>query len=338
MLRPRHVSTVLALRDSRSAISALVWPRTVSAAQAQRMDEHATIRPASAADERVEPLRMRRWSKELSKKIMMTRALARGIAAVAILLTGCVRSAPAITPADMQDTPARAQITVAAAADLQYAFTDIARLFEAQTGHTVTLVFGSTGQLAQQIENGAPYDLLAAANIQYVETLADQGLIAPDSIALYARGRIVLAVNKQSGIRIARLEDLIKADISHVAIANPDHAPYGVAAKQALEAAGVWETVKSKLVLGENVRQTLQFVQTGDTPAGIVALSVAGVPEIDYTLIDDRLHQPLDQALGIVAASKNKEVAAAFAAFINGDQGRPIMRQYGFLLPDEIPR
>jgi len=256
---------------------------------------------------------------------------------MAILLAGCVRSAPA-APAITPGAPPRAQITVAAAADLQFAFTDIARLFEAQTGRTVTLVFGSTGQLAQQIEHGAPYDLLAAANIQYAQALADKGLIAPDSIALYARGRIVLAVNKQSTLKISRLEDLTAPDILRVAIANPDHAPYGIAAKQALEAAGVWEAVKPKLVLGENVRQALQFVQTGDAPVGIVALSVAGVPEIDYTLIDDRLHQPLDQALGVVAASKNKEIAAAFAAFVNGDQGRPIMRQYGFLLPDEIPR
>lgn len=263
----------------------------------------------------------------------MRQGFTFGIAVMVIALTGCVRnasSAPATSP--------RAQITVAAAADLHFAFTDIARLFERQTGHTVTLVFGSTGQLAQQIENGAPYDLLAAANIQYVRALADNGLIVPDSIALYARGRIVLAVNKQAGITAVRLEDLTQDQIRRVAIANPDHAPYGVAAKQALEATGVWEAVQSKLVLGENVRQTLQFVQTGDAPAGIVALSVANVPEIDYTLIDDRLHQPLDQALGVVATSKHKEIAAAFAAFINGDQGRPIMRQYGFLLPDEIPR
>jgi len=267
----------------------------------------------------------------------MARAFAPASAAMAILLAGCVRSAPA-APAITPGAPPRAQITVAAAADLQFAFTDIARLFEAQTGRTVTLVFGSTGQLAQQIEHGAPYDLLAAANIQYAQALADKGLIAPDSIALYARGRIVLAVNKQSTLKISRLEDLTAPDILRVAIANPDHAPYGIAAKQALEAAGVWEAVKPKLVLGENVRQALQFVQTGDAPVGIVALSVAGVPEIDYTLIDDRLHQPLDQTLGVVAASKNKEIAAAFAAFVNGDQGRPIMRRYGFLLPDEIPR
>jgi molybdate transport system substrate-binding protein len=235
------------------------------------------------------------------------------------------------------DDPPQAELTVAAAADLQFAFNDIARLFEEQTGHKVTLVFGSTGQLTQQIENGAPYDLLAAANIDYVNQLVGKKLVLEDSIALYARGRIVLAANRQAGIPVAGLNDLLNPQIKHIAIANPEHAPYGVAAKQALEASGLWEAVQSKLVLGENVRQALQYVQTGDAQAGIVALSVANVPEITWTLIDGALHQPLDQALAIVASSPHQELAGQFATFINGEHGRPIMRRYGFILPGETP-
>lgn len=249
---------------------------------------------------------------------------------LATALSGCALPARASSPAP------RAALTVAAAADLQFAFTEIAELFEAQTGHKVTLVFGSTGQLAQQIENGAPYDLFAAANIQFVDDLARKGLIVPESVALYARGRIVLAVNTQSGVRATKLEDLTSDAIARIAIANPDHAPYGLAAKQALESVGVWDAVRPKLVLGENVRQTLQFVQTGDVPVGIVALSVADVPEVTYTLIDDELHKPLDQALGVVSASKHPASALDFARFINGELGRPIMRKYGFVLPGEI--
>ncbi len=231
----------------------------------------------------------------------------------------------------------QAGVTVAAAADLQFAFTDLARLFEAQTGYKVTLVFGSTGQLAQQIENGAPYDLFAAANIDYIRQLAEKKLVLEDSVALYARGRIVLAVNRQAGVEAAELKDLLDPRIRRIALANPEHAPYGMAAKQALEAAGVWEAVEPKLVLGENVRQALQYVQTGDAEAGIVALSVANAPEIAWTLIDDALHQPLDQALAIVAGSPHAELAAQFAGFINSKSGRPVMRRYGFILPGETP-
>ncbi len=248
-----------------------------------------------------------------------------------ILLAGCQGLPGAATPAG-QEQP----ITVAAAADLQFAFTDIAALYEQQTGRKVTLVFGSTGQLVQQIENGAPFDLVAAANIAYVDRLAEQGLVIPESAALYARGRIVLAVNKQSGVAAAALEDLLSDQVDHIAIANPEHAPYGLAAKQALESLGLWERLRPKLVYGENVRQALQFVQTGDAEVGIIALSVAAVPEITWTLIDEPLHQPLDQALAILSSSRQPELAGDFIAFINGEAGRPIMRQYGFLLPDEI--
>lgn len=244
---------------------------------------------------------------------------------------------PALADDPTPPASAQVEITVAAAADLQFAFSDIAALFEEQTGHRVTLVFGSTGQLAQQIENGAPYDLFAAANIAFVQQLLEQNLLLEDSVGLYARGRIVLAANRQSGITLERLEDLLDPRIQHVAIANPEHAPYGMAAQQALESSGIWEALRPKIVYGENVRQALQYIQTGDAQAGIVALSVADVPEITWSLIDDALHQPLDQALAVVAGSPHPEVAGEFARFINGEQGRPIMRRYGFILPGETP-
>lgn len=265
--------------------------------------------------------------------------LAKWLKIAAILsligLTGCGASTGGQAPTP--DTTAAVDITVAAAADLQFAFKDIARLYELQTGHRVILTFGSTGQLAQQIENGAPFDLLAAADIQYVQYLADKKLVLPDTVALYAQGRIVLAVNRKSGVKAAALEDLLAPNIKHIAIANPEHAPYGVAARQALQTAGLWDKLQDKIVPGENVRQTLQYLQTGDAEAGIVALSVADVPEISWTLIDGSLHRPLNQALGIVASSKHPAEARDFANFINGQFGRPIMQQYGFILPGETP-
>jgi molybdate transport system substrate-binding protein len=231
-------------------------------------------------------------------------------------------------------TPPR-EITIAAAATLQFAFQDIAELFEQETGMRVRLVFGSTGLLTQQIEHGAPYDLIAAANMEYVERLSAQGLVLDDSIALYARGRIVLAANRKAGVTPTELSDLLDPSIRHIAIANPEHAPYGVAAQEALQSAGIWEQVQGKIVRGENVRQALQYVQSGDAQVGILALSVADVPEITWTLIDDDLHEPLDQALAVLASSKEPDLARQFADYINGQTGRPVMRKYGFLLPGE---
>lgn len=247
---------------------------------------------------------------------------------LAIVLAGCSPVSPA-------STPASAELTVAAAADLQFAFTEIGELYEKETGNTIIFSFGSTGQLAQQIENGAPFDLFAAANVDFIDALAQKKLVVADTIALYGRGRIVLAVNQASGVSATTLEDLLSGTITHVAIANPAHAPYGVAAKEALVAAGVWEKIEAKIVYGENVRQTLQYVQTGDAQVGIVALSVANVPEITWTLIDDSLHSPLDQALAVVASSVHQEEAKAFAALVNGEKGRLIMQKYGFALPGE---
>ncbi|GAB4449073.1 MAG: hypothetical protein Fur0044_44650 [Anaerolineae bacterium] len=227
-------------------------------------------------------------------------------------------------------------LLVAAAADLQFAFTDIGAKFKEQTGQEIEFTFGSTGNLATQIENGAPFDILAAANIAFVDRLKEQGLIIDDTQQLYAQGRIVLAVNRESGIQATKLEELLNPAITNIAIANPEHAPYGKAAQEALQSVGLWEEIQPKLVLGENVRQTLQFVQTGDAPVGIVALSVADVPEVTYTLLDGNLHNPLNQALAVIKSTPHEAAARAFIDFVNGPQGRPIMKQYGFLLPGEF--
>lgn len=251
-----------------------------------------------------------------------------------IALFGLALSLGACAPA-APSTPTPAPLTVAAAADLQFAFTEIGARYTAVTGVPVIFSFGSTGQLAQQIENGAPFDVFAAANQSFVEALARQNLALTDTVQLYARGHLVLAVNRQAGLTVTRLDDLLNPAVRQIAIANPAHAPYGMAAQQALESAGLWSAVTPKLVFGDNVRQALQFVQSGDAPVGIVALSVADVPEITWTLIDDSLHAPLDQALAVMAYSPRQAEARRFAAFINGPEGRPIMQRYGFMLPGE---
>ncbi|MCC9078659.1 molybdate ABC transporter substrate-binding protein [Litorilinea aerophila] len=255
------------------------------------------------------------------------------------LLSACAgvsagQDLPAVAPA--ASPPAGDELLVAAAADLQFAFTELGERFQAETGQPVTFVFGSTGNLTAQIENGAPFDILAAANVAYIDRLDAQGLILPETRQLYAQGRIVLAVNREAGVEATTLTDLLDPAISRVAIANPAHAPYGVAAQEALQSAGLWEALQPKLVLGENVRQALQFIQTGDAQAGIVALSIAQVPEVTYTLLPAELHNPLNQALAVIKSSRHPEAARAFIEFVNGPVGRPVMKKYGFLLPGEF--
>jgi molybdate transport system substrate-binding protein len=226
-------------------------------------------------------------------------------------------------------------LTVFAAADLAFALKEILPLFERAHRVKVTLSLGSTGNLAAQIENGAPADVFFAADQAFVERLAARGAVIPETRTLYARGRIVLATPK-SGRRLKHLRDLLDPDVRRVAIANPLHAPYGKAAEEAMRAVGVWDTLKPKLVYGENIRQTLQFLQVGAVEAGIVSLSVASAPEIEWTLIDDGLHAPLNQAAAVVRRSRHVDLAVALIQFVIGTEGRPIMKKFGFLLPGEF--
>ena len=226
-------------------------------------------------------------------------------------------------------------LRIAAAADLQPAFTEIGELFQQEAGYGVVFIFGSSGTLAQQIENGARVDVFASANIQFVESLKAKGMVLADTQQLYAVGRIVLAVNKGTGLLLSDLKGLTQPSIRRIAIANPEHAPYGVAARQALQAAGVWEQVQPRIVYGENVRQALQYVQTGNAEAGIIALSIADVPEVEYVLIDEHLYDPIRQAMAVITGTKHEQAGRQFIAFVNGPKGRSIMKKYGFLLPGE---
>jgi molybdate transport system substrate-binding protein len=227
------------------------------------------------------------------------------------------------------------KLYVAAAADLAPAFEEIGHAFEQETGIQVVYSFGSTGTLAKQIENGAPMDLFAAANIEFIDGLAQKGLIIPDTKALYARGRITIWTKADSRLRIEKLKDLADVGVGKIGIAHPEHAPYGMAAREALQSVGVWEAVKPKLVFGENVRQTLQYAETGNVDVSIVALSLSVQSKGRWTLIPEELHKPLDQALAVIKSSTHEQQARQFAAYINGAQGRPIMRKYGFILPGE---
>jgi molybdate transport system substrate-binding protein len=228
-------------------------------------------------------------------------------------------------------------LKIAAAADLALAFRDVGAAYEKKSSEKVIFSFGSTGLLEKQIVEGAPFDVFAAANISFAEDAIKAGACSADSKSLYARGRIVIWWRNDSTVAPPKsIADLADKRFVKVAIANPAHAPYGKAAEQAMEKAGVWAAVKPKLVFGENVQQTLQFAQSGNAEAAVVALSLAVINEGQWLLVEDALHAPIDQALVVCGtdAGRNRR-ARAFVAFVGSPEGRAIMKKYGFLLPGE---
>lgn len=224
-------------------------------------------------------------------------------------------------------------ITIAAAANLSFAFRDIAAGFEKETGISVILSLGSTGNFTKQITEGAPFDIFFAADREHIDDLSEKGYLIPSSVENYARGVLVLAVNRASGTDVKELRDLLKPEIKNVAIANPGFAPYGKAAMEALKSSGLWERLGDKIVYGEDIRQTLQFIQTGNAESGFVSLSIADVPEITYVRVAPSLYKPVDQAVGILKGSKEQEAARSFIRYVKGPVGSEVMRKYGFIVP-----
>ena len=245
--------------------------------------------------------------------------------ALIALAAGCSKKAAGSAP-----------IKVAAAADLTFAFDEVGKAFTAKTGQQIVFSYGSTGQLAKQIEEGAPFDLFAAANVSFVDEAVKSGACDAQTKAPYAQGRLVLWARAGGAVAITTsLKDLTDPKFVKIAIANPEHAPYGKAAKEALQVAGVWDAVQPKLVFGENIKQTMQFAESGNAEAAIVALSLAMVAKDGvYSAIDPALHKPLDQALVVCKNGLDAAGGKAFAEFVNSPEGRAIMNKFGFVLPE----
>jgi molybdate transport system substrate-binding protein len=227
------------------------------------------------------------------------------------------------------------EITVAAAADLQFAMQDVAAQFEKETGKSVKLIYGSSGNFFQQIENGAPFDILFSANLDYPKKLEASGLIEPGSYYQYAKGKIVIWVPKESKLELSSgMQALLDPSVKKIAIANPQHAPYGQAAVAAMQKENVYEKVKDKLVLGENISQTALFVVSGSAEVGIVALSLALSPNMKdkgrYAEIPASEYPPIEQACVILGSSKHKDIARRFVAFVKTAAVAEVLRGYGF--------
>ena len=229
-------------------------------------------------------------------------------------------------------------ITVAAASDLQFAMQEIVADFRGtHPDDTVAVIYGSSGKFSAQIANGAPFDMFFSADISYPRALEQQGLTSGPATP-YALGRIVLWSLKPELGRLS-LKELPTAAIRKFAIANPDHAPYGKRALEALEYANVWMAMAPKLVRGENIAQTAQFIDSGAADAGIVALSLVLAPGLKdrgaWTLIPDTWHEPLEQGYVITRRAAENPLAAAFATWIGGAEARAVLLRYGFALPGE---
>ena len=249
------------------------------------------------------------------------------------LLLVCVLIAAVAAPASAAD-----QLSIAAAADLTFAFKEVAANFQKQNGAVVKLSYGSSGNFFSQIRNGAPYDLFFSADISYARKLEDAGLIEPGTLYEYAIGKIVLWVPASSKLDVSKgLSVLTDPSIRKIAIANPDHAPYGRAAKAAMEKEGIYDQVKSKIVLGENISQTAQFVQSGNADIGILALSLTLAPTLkdkgrSYE-IPSADYPPIEQAAVVLKSSKDKELAKKFLASLRDPATIEIMERYGFIVP-----
>ena len=230
------------------------------------------------------------------------------------------------------------ELTIAAASDLNFAIKEVIAKFEATNSTKVKLSLGSSGNFYAQLQNGAPFDLYFSADIGYPKKLEEAGLTVPGTLYRYAVGRIVFWVPAGSRIDVQQGPEALRdPGIKKIAIANPKHAPYGRAAVSAMNYFKVYETVKGKLVLAENISQAAQFVESGASDFGIIALSLALAPTMKaagrYWEVPSEAHPALEQGAVILKHSNNQEVAKQFLEFMKGPEGQEIMKRYGFTLP-----
>lgn len=233
------------------------------------------------------------------------------------------------------------QLTVAAAADLTSALPELATQYKKQTGVDIKLSFGSSGNLTTQIENGAPFDIFFSADEDYPRQLIEKGLADKDTLYRYAIGRLVLWTPADSRLDLQKvgIMALLAPSIKKIAIANPELAPYGRAAEAALKSFGLYDQVAPKLVLGENVSQAAQFVESGNAQAGLIALSHALSPALkgkgQYWTVPLDAYPPLNQAAVVLARSKQKPAARKFLDFLRTPEATSLLRRYGFTLPSD---
>lgn len=234
------------------------------------------------------------------------------------------------------------EVKVAAASDLTAALKELAAQYQNKSGIKVQLIFGSSGNFFTQIQNGAPFDLFFSADITYPQKLEESGLAEKGSVYEYAVGRLVLWAPKTSSFDVnSGLKGLQSPTVKRIAIANPQHAPYGRAAIAALEHERLYDSIKDRIVLGENISQAAQFVQSGNADVGLIALSIALSPQMKesgkYWLVPEDFYPPLRQGAVMLKSAKHKSGAQAFLGFLRSSEGRATMERFGFKVPASAP-
>ncbi len=225
------------------------------------------------------------------------------------------------------------EVTVAAAANLEKVFQALGPQFEAASGIHPVFSFASTAQLAFQIENSAPYDVYAAADVEHVDELEKKGLLAPGSRAVYATGVLALWIPPGSEAKVEGPGDLVQPAVKVIALAKPELAPYGLAARETLQHLGIWERVQSRVVYADNINMAKQYGASGNADAVFTAYSLVLKEAGKVIKVDEKLHDPIEQALGIVGASKHREAAQQFVDFLLRGQGRKILASFGYRVP-----
>jgi molybdate transport system substrate-binding protein len=223
------------------------------------------------------------------------------------------------------------ELHVAAAANLQRVLDPVSKAFDRQTRVKVIPSYGASTQLAQQIENGGPFDIFLSADTAQVDRLAAKGLITDKSRAIYARGVLALWAPKRTDIQ--KLEDLRRPDVKRIGIANPELAPYGKAAIETLTALHFWPELQSKVVYGPNISTVAQFAESANADVSFTALSLVNDRLERPIVVPENLHQPIDQALGIVKSTPHGEAAAEFRQFLLGSEAQAIFAKFGYRSP-----
>ena len=227
-----------------------------------------------------------------------------------------------------------AEVNVAAAANLSDVFQTVGAQFQAATGIHPVFSFGSTAQLTQQIENGAPFDVFAAADSAHVDQLEKEGKLAARSKAVYATGILALWIPSGSPAKIVQLTDLTSGEVRVIAIARPELAPYGEATVETLQHLGIWEQVKAKVVYGDSISMAKQYGTSGNADAVFTAYSLVLKESGKVIQVDEKLHKPITQALGIIGASHRQDAAAKFTEFLLKGKGREILAAHGYRVPE----
>ena len=210
------------------------------------------------------------------------------------------------------------------------AFTELGRQFTAKTGIRVRYSFGATADLERQIENGAPFDVFASADVEHIDKLDSLGFITPGTNKLYARGRLVLWIPPGSSVTLNRIEEVARPEVERIAVAKPDLAPYGRATVEALQALNLWPQVELKVVYGQSVSQTKQYAATGNAEVAFIPLALVKPNEGQSIEVDERLHQPINQAIAVIKDSPQQEAARRFVEFVLSPEGQAILERYGY--------